>query len=211
MLAGLFHRYLAGQFARPRGLVGRFLLGRLLERTSRGMNEQVLRMLDIEPGDRLLEVGFGGGSLLAAMLGAGARHVTGVDLSEAMVAGGRRRFRRQIASGRVQLLAGSVERLPIEDAALDKACSLNTLYFWKDPAAGMRELARVLRPRGLMIIGFEAPETMRAWPGHVHGFRIYEPEEVVRLAEEAGFGNAVVQEGLEPEYGKIYCVKARRT
>ena len=210
MIGGLFHRYLARQFARPRGLVGRFLLGRLLERTSWGMNEQVLRMLDIAPGDRVLEVGFGGGSLIAALLGQSASHVIGVDLSEAMVARARRRFRREIAAERVQLLTGSVERLPISDAAADKACSLNTIYFWKDPAAGMSELARVLRPGGLMIVGFEAPETMRAWPGHVHGFRIYEPEEVVRLAEEAGFGNAVVEEGLEPEYGKIYCVKARR-
>ena len=210
MFAGLVHRYLARQFARPRGLVGRFILGRLLNRTSRGINAKVLRMLDVQPGDDVLEVGFGGGSLIAAILRAGASRVIGVDLSEAMVARGRRRFRREIAAGRARLLAGSVERLPIGDAVADKACSLNTIYFWEGPAAAMRELARVLRPGGMLIIGFEAPETMRAWPGHVHGFRVYAPEEVVRLAGAAGFGNAEVEEGLEPQYGKIYCVKVER-
>ena len=210
MFAGLAQRYLARQFARPRGLAGRWIFGTWLDRVNQGMNAQALRLLDVRPEDRVLEVGFGGGSLIASILAAGPREAIGVDLSKEMVSRGRSRFRREVSAGRARLLAGSVERLPIGDATVDKACSLNTIYFWKNPAAGMAELARVLRSGGTLILGFEAPETLRAWPGHRYGFTVYEPDEVVRLAEEAGFGNAEVHEGLEPKYGKIYCVKVER-
>ena len=210
MLSRLVQPYLARQFARPRGLAGRWIFGTWLDRVNQGMNAQALRLLDVRPEDRVLEVGFGGGSLLASILAAQPKQAIGVDLSEDMVARGRSRFRREIKAGQARLLSGSVERLPIGTADTHKACSLNTIYFWKHPPAGMAELARVLRPGGLLILGFEAAETLRAWPGHRYGFTVYEPDEVVRLAGEAGLGNAEVHEGLEPKYGKIYCVKVER-
>ncbi len=68
----------------------------------------------------------------------------------------------------------------------------------------------MLRPGGALLLGFEAPETLRAWPGHHYGFTVYDPGEVVRLAVGAGFGDAEVHEGLEPKFGRIFCVKVRR-
>jgi SAM-dependent methyltransferase len=206
----LIHRYLARQFARPQGLAGRWIFGAWLDRVNQGMNAQALRLLDVQASDRVLEVGFGGGSLLAAILRASPAKVVGVELSAPMVARARRRFRREIAAARLEVVAGAVESLPLEIGGLDKACSLNTIYFWKEPLAGLAELARVLRPGGTLVLGFEAPETMRAWPGHEFGFAIYEPGEIVRLADAAGFGNAEVHEGVEPKFGKIYLVKVER-
>ena len=174
------------------------------------MNVLALRLLDVRPGEKVLEVGFGGGALLAAILSKRPEQAIGLDISDEMVARGRRRFRREIAKGHASILLGSVEQLPLADGAADKACSLNTIYFWKDPEAAMRELARVIRPGGALVIGIEAPETLRAWPGHRYGFTIREPEEVIALAAEAGFGKAEVHEGLEPKFGKIYCVKVER-
>lgn len=210
MLAGLVQRYLARQFARPRGLAGRWIFGTWLDRVNQGMNAEALRLLDVRPGETVLEVGFGGGALLAAILPLGPAKAIGVDLSAEMVSRGRRRFRREIAAGRAVIEAGAVGSLPLADNVVDKACSLNTIYFWPDPAAGMRDLACVVRPGGILLIGFEAPETLRAWPGHRFGFTVYDAADVVRLAEEAGFGNAEVHEGAEPKFGKIYCVKVER-
>lgn len=174
------------------------------------MNAQALRLLDLRAQDRVLEVGFGGGALLKAILAAAPATVVGVDISEEMVRRGRGRFGTDVALGRARILAGSAERLPLEDAAVDKACSLNSIYFWTDPVGAMREFARVLRPGGVLVLGFEAPETLRAWPGHRYGFTVYEPSDVVRLASDAGFGNGEVHEGLEPRFGRIFCVKAER-
>jgi SAM-dependent methyltransferase len=210
MFAALVQRYLARQFARPRGFAGRWIFGAWLDRTSQGMNALALRLLDLGPQDRVLEVGFGGGGLFQRILAARPAAAFGVDLSEEMVARACRRFGRQIGEGRARILLGSAERLPIEDAAIDKACSLNSIYFWTDPAAAMQEFARVLRPGGALLLGFEAPETLRAWPGHRYGFTIYDPGEVVRLAAGAGLGDAEVHEGLEPKFGRIFCVKVKR-
>ncbi len=210
MLPRPVYSYLARQFARPRGLAGRWIFGAWLDRVNQGMNALALDLLEVTPIDHVLEVGFGGGALLELILAHHPVEAIGVDLSEQMVARGRRRFRREIGEERARILQGAVDRLPLGTASVDQACSLNTIYFWSDPAAAMAEFARVLRPGGVLVIGFEAPETLRAWPGHRFGFRVYDAPDVVRLAAVAGFGNAEVHEGVEPKFGKIYCVKVER-
>src|SRR3546814_19797747 len=72
----------------------------------------------------------------------------GVDISRPMVQRASRRFRRH---GRLHLHRASAEALPLPDAAVDKACSVNNIYFWGDPAAGMAEFARVIRPGGRQL------------------------------------------------------------
>ena len=201
----MLRRYLARQFARPHGLVGRWVIAPWLDRINQGMNRLALQLLAPRPEDRIGEVGFGGGALLAMMLAHRPAELIGVDISEEVVARGRRRF-----AGEARIMTGSAESLPLGDEAVDAACSLNSIYFWEDPLRAMREFARVLRPSGRLVLGFEAPETLRAWPGHRFGFRVYDAPEVVRLAAAAGFGNVEVHEGREPKFGKIYCVKAER-
>lgn len=178
----MLRRFLAGQFAQPRGWIGRTLIAPWLDRISAPMNRLALDMLAPAPGERVLDVGFGGGGLVGALLGRGC-HVIGVDVSEAAVARARRRF-----SG-AAFHRASVEAMPLPTGELDKAVSLNSLYFWPDPEGGMRELARVLRPGGRLALLFEPPEELRKWPGYRHGFRLFEVEEVRALMEAAGFAD----------------------
>jgi SAM-dependent methyltransferase len=130
MFGKLGYRYLARQFARPQGLAGRWIFGAWLNRVNQGMNALALRLLEVQPDDRVLEVGFGGGALLAEILALGPSETVGVDLSHEMVARGRHLFRREIADGRATIAEGSIDGLPLSDAAVDKAVSLNTIYFW---------------------------------------------------------------------------------
>ena len=164
------------------------------------MNRMTLAALAPQPGERVLEVGFGGGGLLSLMLGTGA-HAVGIDISDAMVARARRRFRSALREDRLQLFITSVEAIPLPPASIDKACSLNNIYFWPDPDAAMAELARVIRPGGTLIIAFEPPEELRKWPGHRFGFRVYAQDEVTRLMEAAGFGSirAAFGTGRKPD------------
>jgi SAM-dependent methyltransferase len=153
------------------------------------MAELAREMLAPRPQERVLDVGFGGGGLLAALIRAGAVPV-GADISEAMVTRAGRRFPGMAVHH------ASVERLPLANASLTKAVSLNSLYFWPDPAAAFAELARVIAPGGRLVIGFEPPEELRKWPGHRHGFRLFEVVEVRGLMERAGF------EGIEEKWGR---------
>ena len=57
-------------------------------------------------------------------------------------------------SGRVDLRLGSVERLPFDDDAFDKALAINSMQVWPDPVAGLREIRRVMKTDGRIALGF---------------------------------------------------------
>ncbi len=168
------------------------------------MNALVLAELDPRPGETVLEVGFGGGGLTAMLIGAGARPL-GADISDAMVKRARRRF-----GARARIERASVEALPFAERAADKAASVNNIYFWPDPEAAMAELARMLRPGGLLAIAFEPPEELAKWPGARHGFRMWREEEVRALMEGAGFGGLRTAWGTGRKPDRFLCLTGTR-
>ncbi|HEX8192967.1 MAG TPA: class I SAM-dependent methyltransferase [Allosphingosinicella sp.] len=161
--------------------------------------------LDVRRGETVLDVGFGGGGLIAALLEAGARAV-GIDISEVAVRRARRRF-----GERARILLGSAEALPLGDASVHKAASLNSLYFWPAPAAAMAEFARVVRPGGRLAIAFEPPEELRKWPGHRHGFRLFAEEEVRQLMAQAGFTDIRAAWGTGRKPDRFLCLTGVRS
>jgi SAM-dependent methyltransferase len=183
------------------------LLGPWLNRISAPMNRLALDRLRLAGDDDVLEIGFGGGALLSDLLRATSGRIVGVDLSPAMVSRARRRFRRE---SRLLLVEGSVEDLPLEDVAVDKACSVNNLYFWPDPAVALSELARVIRPGGTLAICFEPPAELRKWPGHPFGFRLLEAAEVRALMEQAGFTGIEAAEGRGRNPDHFLCLTGTR-
>jgi SAM-dependent methyltransferase len=99
----------------------------------------------------------------------------------------------------------------VGDASIDKAVSLNSLYFWPDPEAAFAELARVLRPGGLLVIGFEPPEELAKWRGSRFGFRAFAQGEVEALLRSAGFApiEAAEGRGRRPDRFLILSAKMR--
>jgi ubiquinone/menaquinone biosynthesis C-methylase UbiE len=174
------------------------------------MNRLVLEQVDVRPGERVLEVGFGGGDLLASLLNSPAQEIVGIDISDEMVKRARRRFRRDLADGRLRLLTASAEALPRREGGFDKVCSVNTIYFWKRPAAVLSELARVTRAGGRLLLAFQTPESVRRWPGHVHGFHAYGADEIAGLMEAAGFDPPKTTSGSDEQVGDFLCLTSER-
>jgi ubiquinone/menaquinone biosynthesis C-methylase UbiE len=172
------------------------------------MNRLALAELALERDDGVLEIGFGGGDLLAAILAATDGEVFGADVSEAMLERARRRFRHE--AGRLRLFLASAERMPLADGSIDKAVSVNSLYFWPDPAGALAEIARLVRPGGRLVLCFEPPEELRKWPGSRFGFRMFEIEEVAALMDGAGFGGLRTRwgEGRKPD--RFCCLSGER-
>src|SRR6478736_8563116 len=85
------------------------------------------------------EIGFGGGSTLAALLNTAA-FVAGVDRSRDVISWAKRHFAKAIESGRAEFRQGNVESLPFNEAAFDKVCTVNTVYFWTSLDAGFAEI-----------------------------------------------------------------------
>jgi ubiquinone/menaquinone biosynthesis C-methylase UbiE len=112
--------------------------------------------MEVQPDGRVLEIGFGPGVSLA-YLAQQAQQVIGVDVSGVMVQQARKRNAQAIAAGRVELHQASAERLPLAAASYDKVLSINSIQIWPDPAAGLREVRRVLKPGGRLALGFAGP------------------------------------------------------
>ncbi len=177
---------IARQLSRPRGWLGRAVMTRLLNRGNRDLIEATLDGLDLAPGCRLLDVGFGGGLLLEVARRRGVRGLAGVDPSEAAVAF----LRRRPVARDLRLELGVVEALPFEDASFDVVASTNTVYFWPDLRRAFPELRRVLAPGGVLTLGFSGAEKLRGF-GVItrHGFQFHEDRDIASAAAAAGFAN----------------------
>ena len=147
-------RFLRAQFGRPTGAWGS-LAGRVMARTPSN-NERIrwtLELLDIEPSDRILEVGFGPGVAIAlASQLAPNGVVTGVDHSEVMVRQAAKRNALALREGRVRLLLGSPATLPRFDAPFDKIFTINSIHFWQRPVHCLQQLRSALRAGGLIAV-----------------------------------------------------------
>jgi ubiquinone/menaquinone biosynthesis C-methylase UbiE len=125
----------------------------LAERSEEPVRRQALASLTPQPGDRLLEVGFGTGHCLAAMAeAAGATGlVIGVDLSEGMAAVASQHLSR---AGRVHLVCADALHLPLAPASLDGVFLCFTLELFDNPEIPLvlAECRRVLRPGGRLVV-----------------------------------------------------------
>jgi arsenite methyltransferase len=139
-------RLISNQLSRPSGLAGRVVAAGM-NRGNRAFNARAIEALDVQPGTRVLDLGFGGGLTFGPLLERGAT-VVGVDRAEDMVAAAAARHRADVEGGRIAVHAGDVLALPLEDAAVDRVLTVNTVYFWPDLAPALRELHRVLAPGG---------------------------------------------------------------
>lgn len=143
-----------------RGLPARYDL--LAEVLSFGQNRRWRRALvdAIAAGHpaRVCDVATGTAGVALALVAAGATRVVGVDLSEPMLQEGVRRATRG-APGRIALAAGRAEALPFPDGRFDALSFTYLLRYVDDPAATLRELARVVAPGGTVAaLDFAVPE-----------------------------------------------------
>lgn len=167
---------LGRQLARPTGWRGR-LAAREMAVVNGRMISSAVALLAVEPGEEVLEIGFGGGQTLGHLARLAAPGtVAGVDYSPTMVAAARRRHRAAVARGDIEIHEASVESLPLDTDRFDRVLSVNCLPYWPDAVAGLREVARVLNPAGRGVISIRPPGVMRA-------LRIDAPT----LVDEGGF------------------------
>src|SRR5829696_8049831 len=107
----------------------------------------------VHPGGKVLEVGSGPGRLAVRLAQeAPGMTLTGVDISQAMVERAARRAAGAGLSERVRFEVGDVAGLPLSDGEFDGAVSTLSLHHWPDPARGLAEIHRVLKPGGEALI-----------------------------------------------------------
>jgi SAM-dependent methyltransferase len=187
-----FMRFIVNQARKPAGRFGRLF--------ARGMNighwpviQWGLEHVDIGRTDVILYVGCGGGKTIHHLAGlAQEGKVYGIDYSEASVAAATSVNRKTIGAGRVDIRHGSVASLPFPDAMFDLVTAAETYYFWPDLVENLREIHRVLKPGGRLLLINEAyrgasQEKENARWAELGGFTIHSPDELRDFLIQAGY------------------------
>jgi SAM-dependent methyltransferase len=159
-----------------------------------------LEELALTADDYLLDVGCGGGAFHKEALESGCR-AAGLDHSPAMLQVAAEVNQEAVAEGRLILVKADANRLPFEPGTFTSAAMHGVLGFLSDPVAVLRDIRRVLRPGGrLVLLGTETelkgtPACPEPLASHL---RFYDDEGLRRLGIDAGFANvAVVRRNLE--------------
>jgi ubiquinone/menaquinone biosynthesis C-methylase UbiE len=197
---------LASQFACPTGIMGR-LAGRLMAIKNAGMNEFAVEMLDVQPYDQTLEIGFGHGRTIRMIAErAKAGFVAGVDLSDVMVRQAAKYNLDLIVAGRAEVCQGSVANLPYEYGRFSKALAVNNYQFWPNAELNLGEMRRVMREGGLLVLCLRMHSTSRF--ALAPGFTDDEVAEVAGLVRWVGFHDIRI---VKRKVGReASCVIARR-
>lgn len=146
----------------------------------------MLQALPDAPVDDLLDIGTGTGRMLSVMANHAARAV-GIDYSREMLAVARTNIDRQ-GLRNVQIRQGDIAMLPLPDDSFDVAVMHQVLHYLQSPPAAMRELARVLRPGGrLLIADFAQHGLDDLRRDHAHVWLGFPEELVADWLDRAGF------------------------
>jgi SAM-dependent methyltransferase len=144
--------YMMRQARKPTKWVGRYFLRAMNEAHSR-MTDWGLRHVEIENDFKILDVGCGGGRTvekLATVASGGM--VCGIDYADGSVAASRAHNAQLINAGRVTIQQASVSQLPFPDNHFDLVTAVETQYYWPDLVGDMREILRVLKPGGKLMV-----------------------------------------------------------
>src|SRR5262249_27870738 len=149
-----FVEKVVAQFSRPSGFWGNIVGFILAHRPSNlERNKWAISLLNLQPSDRVLEIGFGPGVAIQKM----SEIVTdglicGIDHSEVMFRQASSRNQRAISAGIVRLAQTSVSQLPTFDGPFDKILDVNGFQFWDNKVEVLKRLRELLSPGGIIAL-----------------------------------------------------------
>jgi len=151
---------------------------------------ETMARLNLQPTDRVLDVGCGTGALLAYLTTFfPTAQLSGIDLVPEMLA-----IARHKLPSAIELHEGSVEQLPFQDGLFDAVVSSNMFHFIRRPGVALREMQRVLQPGGRLVITDWCDDYLVCRICDLYlrlfnraHFRTYGKKECIRLLEDAGY------------------------
>lgn len=146
------------------------------------------RLMALQPEHRLLDVGCGDGYLTSRFAGR-VREVVGIDPDPTMIA----MAGRLNPGGNFHFDEGVAEKLPYADGSFDRVVAVSVVEHFQDPAAGLKEMGRVLRPGGVLAISVDSllpensPEVFRRWHSvRYHVTTYFKTDQLLEMLRNAG-------------------------
>ena len=191
---------IATNLSKPDGDLGSAVAA-MMNRTNLLISKAAYSLLQVNHGDRVLEIGPGNGALVNHVVTSeNGVNYTGIDISQTMVDAARESNAEMVGAGRVDFIVAPVERIPFPDYSFDRAVAVNVIYFWQIGKA-LAELHRVLVNGGRLVVASNSPETMANNPftklnSDFKNINL-DKDRLVRVHKEAGFSAVNVEDYTE--------------
>ena len=189
----------AEQLRQPHGDLA-IQVGEKMNEINVHIHRYTFEALNISANDSILEIGMGNGNFVKDLFKIHPDiNYVGCDFSEKMVEESTKNNAQLIAAGKVAFHFANAAKLPLHDAAVNKIFTINTLYFWENPAEVLSELHRILQPKGQLTITIRPKEIMQHYAFVKYGFTLYAKEAVVDLLNNNHFSVINILEKNEPD------------
>lgn len=176
---------LGRQLMKPSGDVG-LKVAENMNVTNAKLYDFVLSHLDINEGDKLLEIGFGNGKTIPKFFEINPTiHFYGVDFSETMCAEAIA-FNKEFEKS-IHISCQNAIKMSFDNEFFNSIITLNTVYFWENIEQQLAELKRVLQTGGQLVIGYRPKSSMEKLPFTHEVFTHYNSEELRKIIEQNGF------------------------
>jgi SAM-dependent methyltransferase len=150
------------------------------------VEDALVKALAPDPVGRVLDIGTGTGRM-AELFAASAEGVIAVDKSPAMLRLARARLQHLAEEG-IEMIQGDFASLPLPEACVDTVLVHQVLHFTHNPAAALREAARVTRPGGrIAIVDFAAHQREDLRKRHAHARLGFEDAQIEAMLAQSGF------------------------
>jgi len=206
-----FSTFFSKQAKKPSGLFGRIVMAAIFDIGNAYLNEMVNDALAIETNDYVLDIGCGTGKLVQNMANQISKgYIEGVDFSHSMISIAQKKNKDQIKKGTVKIVEGDFDSLSYQNGSFDKACSVNTIYFWPKPEVTAKKILSILKPGGLLFLAFEDIRQLQKRNLNHDVFSFYTIEKVKDLVSRSGFSSEI--EVISKTKGKLkfHCVVAKK-
>jgi len=182
----------------PTGRSGTFC-ARLMNIGHSNVTRWGLSHISINKNDMILDIGCGGGKTVNTLAKIATEgKVYGIDYSQVSVAVSTSKNKRLIEKGQVKILHASVDSLPFSDDMFDLAIAVESYYFWPDLINNLREIRRVLKTGGSVILINEMYRDERFekrnsnW-ARIGDFTYHLPEKFRGFLRDAGYSSIKIE------------------
>jgi len=158
---------------------------------------------------KIIDIGCGGGKNISNLLKLAPEAVVcGIDYSAASVKESLRSNRISVALGKVKVKEASVESIPCGNEEFDLVTAFETVYFWPEIESSFKEVARILKKDGIMMVCNEVqgPEGSEMWIKMLK-MKIYTSGQIKSLMEAAGLTGC---KEYKHANGRWLCVTGRK-
>ncbi len=175
------------QLSHPEGESG-ILIGDNMYESNFGMIGHAICELELENNQSILEIGHGNCKHLPLILKQ-TKNVLfyGLEISKTMKNEAEQNNAGYVASGQAEFKLYDGEMIPHPQNRFDKIMTVNTVYFWTKPVSLLKEIYRVLKPEGTVIIAFAEKSFMQNLPFVQSKFKLYDKEAINQLVNQTSF------------------------